>query len=44
MFKWELQCRFASLCNIKEEIQGAMVVDLDTEEEIQFTTYHAARF
>ncbi|CAM0957948.1 unnamed protein product [Alopecurus aequalis] len=44
MFKGELHCRFASLCNIQEEIQAAMEMDAETEEGIQFTSYHAAKF
>ncbi|KAM3400106.1 hypothetical protein ACQJBY_005163 [Aegilops geniculata] len=44
MFKGELQCRFASLCGIQEEIQAAMEMDAETVEGIQFTSYHAAKF
>ncbi|XP_020189892.1 protein NETWORKED 2A [Aegilops tauschii subsp. strangulata] len=44
MFKGELQCRFASLCSIQEEIQAAMEMDAETVEGIQFTSYHAAKF
>uniref|UniRef100_A0ACD5W560 Uncharacterized protein n=1 Tax=Avena sativa TaxID=4498 RepID=A0ACD5W560_AVESA len=44
MFKGELQYRFASLCSIQEEIQAAMEMDAETEEGIQFTSYHAAKF
>uniref|UniRef100_A0ACD5ZGY6 Uncharacterized protein n=1 Tax=Avena sativa TaxID=4498 RepID=A0ACD5ZGY6_AVESA len=44
MFKGELQYRFASLCGIQEEIQAAMEMDAETEEGIQFTSYHAAKF
>jgi hypothetical protein len=44
MFKGELHCRFTSLCSIQEEIQAAMEMDAETEEGIQFTSYHAAKF
>nr|XP_051225784.1 protein NETWORKED 2A-like [Lolium perenne] len=44
MFKGELHYRFSSLCSIQEEIQAAMEMDAETEEGIQFTSYHAAKF
>ena len=44
MFKGELQCRFDSLCNLQEEIEGATEMDEDTERGARFTSYQVAKF
>lgn len=44
MFKGELQCRFDSLCNLQEEIEGAKEMDEDTEHGARFTWYQVAKF
>jgi hypothetical protein len=41
MLRGELQCRFASLCDIQEEITTALDVESDAH---QFTSYQAAKF
>ncbi|KAL5229645.1 hypothetical protein ABZP36_028421 [Zizania latifolia] len=43
MLKGELQYRFASLCSMQEEIEGAMEVGAGPEEGAHFTSYQAAK-
>ncbi|KAF7026606.1 hypothetical protein CFC21_038710 [Triticum aestivum] len=49
MLRGELQCRFASLCDIQEEISTALEMDTEQAEEAEegaprFTSYSAGKF
>uniref|UniRef100_A0A7N0V031 NAB domain-containing protein n=1 Tax=Kalanchoe fedtschenkoi TaxID=63787 RepID=A0A7N0V031_KALFE len=44
LLKEELQRRFASLCNIQDEISAALMEACEEIEEAEFTSYRAAKF
>ncbi|KAF3439202.1 hypothetical protein FNV43_RR17477 [Rhamnella rubrinervis] len=43
LLKDEMQCRFASLCNIQEEITQALKTSAE-DDDFKFTSYQAAKF